>query len=418
MDALAAESLSFHAASVLPGRAGGPEGRVLLFCSTDGEYAPAIASRLRQAGFVVDALCPRKHVLDHAAAISRVFRFSFATPLLNVRRAIAAARADLIVPCDDTARYILSGFHRALAGRHDAGSIEARSLIERSLGRHEHFQLAEEKSRLLAALEGSGVRLPRTLPVDSGAALEEACRTLGFPLVLKRDRTSGGSGVAICHTRAEAIREYHRMQTAPTLRDTLRRIMRRSDFSAVRDRFGGRPYAIAAQAYVEGSPANRALSCWQGRVLAGLTVAVLETSHDKATSPATVVRIIRNEEVDRIAAEVVGRLGMSGICGLDFVMEAGSGAPHFLELNPRATPTCHLGRASDTDLCTALGHAVMGTLPEDDVVTRDTDAPIALFPGELRRNPRSRYLLEGHHAVPWDDPQVLMELLRQSREKP
>jgi glutathione synthase/RimK-type ligase-like ATP-grasp enzyme len=417
MDALVGGDLDFSAAGLRSDRIQGPERKALLFCAMETAYAPFIAARLKRSGLIVDAFCPRNHVLDCSVAVSGIFRFSFATPLRSVRRAIAASRADLIVPCDDTARYTLSRFHRASAKWRDSQAIAARLLIERSLGQCEHFQLAEEKSGLFAALADSGVRLPRTLPIDSTENLEEACRTLKFPLVLKRDRTCGGTGVAICRGRAEALREYQRLRAPPTLRNTLRRIVRKTDFSAIRDRIAGRSDTIVAQAYVHGRPANRAVSCWQGEVLAGLTVVALETSRDNATRPATVVQIFHNEEIDRMAATVVGRLGLSGLCGLDFVMEAGTNAPYFLELNPRATPTCHLGRAPGTDLCTALGHAIKQTSPDDEITVEDTDEPIALFPGELWRDPHSRYLVNGHHAVPWDDPQVLAHLLKQPREK-
>jgi glutathione synthase/RimK-type ligase-like ATP-grasp enzyme len=416
MDALVGENLNCNTTDALHGRTPGPKCKVLLFSSMDGEFAPLIASRLKRMDVAVDALCPSHHVLAYSAAVAKVFRFGFATPLSNLSAAIAASAAGLIIPCDDTARYTLSRLYRANADSSDSKSVEARALIERSLGQREHFQLAEEKSQLLAALADSGVRLPRSLPIEGKNALEQICRTLKFPVVLKRDRTYGGTGVAICRDLEEVIGAYQRLTSPPTLRDTMRQVIRKANFSALRDLFGAPQSAVVAQAYIEGRPANRAVGCWQGKILAGLTVVAIETSENNPTRPSTVVQIVRNEEIDRMAEIVVGKLGLSGTCGLDFVIETGTELPYFLELNPRATPTCHLGRAIDSDVCAALSHAIMGTPPDDVIPEKDTDGPIALFPGELKRDPCSPYLYSSYHAVPWDDPKVLVQMLKQPQE--
>ena len=417
MDALVGENLNCNTTDALHGRTRGPKCKVLLFSSMDGDFAPLIASRLKRMDVVVDALCPSHHVLAYSAAVTQVFRFGFATPLSNLSAAIAASAADLIISCDDTARYTLSKLYRANAHSSDSKSVEARKLIERSLGQREHFQLAEEKSQLLAALADSGVRLPRTLPIEGKNTLAEVCSTLKFPVVLKRDRTYGGTGVAICRDLEEAIQEYKRLSSPPALRDILRQVIRKANFSALKDLFGVPQSAVVAQAYVDGRPANRAVSCWQGKALAGLTVIAIETSENNPTRPATVVQIVRNEEIDRMTEIVVSKLGLSGLCGLDFVLETGTELPYFLELNPRATPTCHLGRTIDSDVCGALGRAIMGTAPDDAMPGKDTDGPIALFPGELRRDPCSPHLFNAYHAVPWDDPKVLVQILRRPRER-
>jgi len=389
--------------------------KILLFSSTDGDFAPMIASRFVRLHFAVDALCPGNHVLACSAAVARVFRYGFARPLRNLRAAIEASRPDLIIPCDDPARYALTKLHGASARRDDPKSIETRTLIERSLGQRAHLGLAEEKSRLLATLADSGVRLPLTLPIASAEALEEACQRLKYPVVLKRDRTFGGMGVVICRSREEAACGYQRLTSRPTMRDTLRQIFRKADFWAITNHFAASHPAVTAQAYIGGRPANRAVGCWEGKVVAGLTVVALKTNEDNPVKPATVVQIVHNEEIDRMAAIVVKGLGLSGICGLDFMIETGTDLPYFIELNPRATPTCHLGRACETDICTALHYAIEGTLPDDGIAMEDLSEPIALFPGELRRDPRSPYLSSGYHAVPWDDPKVLMQILRQPR---
>ncbi len=387
--------------------------KVLLFSSMDGDFAPMIASNFVREGCVVEALCKAEHVLACSSAVARWFRYSFTRPLHSLRRAVVSSRPDLIVCSDDAARHTLTRLHRSSVNNDSIASREMAALIARSLGNPEYFVLAEEKSRLLEMLKGTEVRMPRSIAVPNAEALEDICRTLTFPLVLKRDRTFGGQGVIICRNHNEVVRGYRRLTSPPTLRDSLRELVRKGDFHAVENYFFPSTPVIVAQAYVEGRPANRAVGCWSGEVIAALTVVALKTDRDDVTCPATVVEIARNAEIDRTAALIVKRLGLSGICGFDFVIESSTGLPYFLELNPRATPTCFLGQAVDSDICKALRHAVGGNPQQARCIAvshGEITGPIALFPGELRRDPNSSYVISGYHAAPWDDPLVLAKI--------
>ena len=374
-----------------------------------------IAANFAKEGFTVEALCRDGHVLACSSAVDRRFRYSLARPFASLRAAITSGEPDLSVCCDDPARYALTRLYRASAAAKDAASRRIAALVERSLGNPDYFELAEEKSHLLETLKDTAVRMPPSLEIPDAAALDGICRTLAFPLVLKRDRTFGGRGVIICRNQDEAIRGYGQLASSPTLRDSLRELVRKGDLSALKDYLVPSPPVIVAQAYIEGRPANRAIGCWAGEVVAGLTVVALKTDRDDIAGPATVVEIVHDAEIDQMASLIVKRLGLSGICGFDFVIEAGTGLPYLLELNPRATPTCHLGRARDSNICGALRRALGGTPTETRSGTDDqTDiaGPIALFPGELRRDPASPYVVSGYHAAPWEDREVLMKVFR------
>src|SRR5262249_9006809 len=54
-----------------------------------------------------------------------------------------------------------------------------------------------------------------------------------------------------------------------------------------------------------------------------------------------VVRIIDHPGMAEAARRLVGRFGLSGFCGFDFILTE-TGEAQLLELNPRATPTCYL----------------------------------------------------------------------------
>src|SRR5208283_1453997 len=97
---------------------------------------------------------------------------------------------------------------------------------------------------------------------------------------------------------------------------------------------------ISLQHYVRGVPANRATVCWQGEVLAGLSVEAVETNTE--TGFATVVRVVDLPEMADSARVLARTLGLSGFIGFDFIIEAATGRAVLLEMNPRPTQTCHL----------------------------------------------------------------------------
>jgi hypothetical protein len=184
-------------------------------------------------------------------------------------------------------------------------------------------------------------------------------------------------------------------------------LLRRNPTTLLRWLEGRRP-ALSIQRHIAGVPANCALACWQGEVLAGTSVVALRTASD--TGPGTVVQPIDNQEMAAAGRRLVRALGLSGLCGLDFIIEAGTGHAYLIELNPRATPIAHLALGPGRDLPAALRAALRGETP----LAAPSSVPagtIAMFPGELRRNAQSPYLESGYHDVPWTESALVRECL-------
>jgi predicted ATP-grasp superfamily ATP-dependent carboligase len=76
---------------------------------------------------------------------------------------------------------------------------------------------------------------------------------------------------------------------------------------------------VNAQAFVWGRDANCTVACWQGTVLASITVSVLETVG--TLGPASVIRVIDDREISAAAEAIVRHLRLSGLIGLDFILE-------------------------------------------------------------------------------------------------
>jgi predicted ATP-grasp superfamily ATP-dependent carboligase len=171
---------------------------------------------------------------------------------------------------------------------------------------------------------------------------------------------------------------------------------------------------VSAQAFVEGHEATSTIACWKGTVLAGLHFEVLRKGH--AAGHATVVRLIENAEMVAATETVVRRMGLSGLCGFDFMLEANTGNAYLIEVNPRATQVGHLALGEGRDLPAALYGAVTGqAIRVAPAVT--ANRTIALFPHEWARDPQSEFLRTGYHDVPWDTPELVHACIRRSRKQ-
>ncbi len=165
--------------------------------------------------------------------------------------------------------------------------------------------------------------------------------------------------------------------------------------------------AVSVQEYIGGHPANCAVFCWEGRVLAGIAVEVLETQ--EPGRPATIVKLVDRPDMLHAAHVLAARLKMSGFFGLDFMIESATGVAQLIELNARATPLCHLRLGPGRDLVSALTSTLAGAASSP---VRVTDAQvIAYFPSAFQ--PGAAEIPEGaYHDIPLGAPALVQELLR------
>jgi hypothetical protein len=123
------------------------------------------------------------------------------------------------------------------------------------------------------------------------------------------------------------------------------------------------------------------------------------------------LRWIDNVDMSAAAEKIVRRLKLSGLHGFDFVLEAQSGNPYLIEMNPRATQVGHLTLGPGRDLASALYTALSGIETEAAPKVTDKDT-IALFPQEWLRDPASAFLQSAYHDVPWEEPELLLLCIR------
>lgn len=379
--------------------------RILLTATLRWPIAARLAIAFANMGCHVEVACPRQHPAHKTHAIHKIHFYGTLKPLASLRTAIQSAAPDLIIPCDDSAAAHL---HQLYADTTTPSAIALRLLIEHSLGTPGVCTLATARGEFMALAAKLGVQVPQTTVINSNRDLGLWLLQHPLPAVIKMDCTWGGQGTVIVRSPEEAWQVYRTMTARPPIINALARTLLDRDPSIFLHAVKHVQPVITLQDFIPGTPANRAVACWQGQVLAGISVEALKTQH--ATGPATVVRVIDHPQMTNAAARLVQRLGISGLWGLDFILEAGTGNAYLIEMNPRATPICHLPLGAGQDLPAALYTQLTGHPPTTPATNIPQDV-IAMFPGEWRRDPASPYLYSAYYDIPWDEPELTLECI-------
>lgn len=285
-------------------------------------------------------------------------------------------------------------------------------LIERSLGAPESFPVVCDRNDFIKLARDEGILVPRTEVIASIDDLRNWVARMGFPTVLKANRTSGGEGVRVAHTLEEAERAFCMLEAPPLFARAVKRALVDQDLTLVRPVLARRRSMVNGQAFVAGREATSLVACWKGAVLAGLHFEVLNKQY--SAGPATVLRVIEHSQMSTAAERIVRRLSLSGLHGLDFMLEANTGNAYLIEINPRATQVGHLRLGPGRDLPAALYAAVSGQVVQEAPKITEKDI-ITLFPQEWIRNPKSAFLRSGYHDVPWEEPGLVRACVRRRR---
>jgi len=350
-------------------------------------------------GCRVAAVCPPGHPLRFVSGIESIYSYRSIDSVGSLKAAIQASGPTLIVPCDDGVVWQLHELH--------SKSVELQPLIERSLGAKDAYPEISDRNAFLKTADALGIRVASTRIIPSEPNLADWCWC--EPAVLKRNGTSGGNGVAIVRSRAEAAEAFHSLSRPLDILTACKRWLVNRDPLALwswrrRDTSG-----VTIQKFVQGRPANTMVACWDGEVLAIVTVEVLTARG--STGAATVVRLVQNEEIERAARSIARELKLNGFHGIDFILEKATGKAYLIEFNPRCTQLGHLQIPGQGDLAGAIS-AKLWDQPAPapkDCIQGNT---VAFFPQAFKLNPKNPYLRCGFHDVPWEESRLLLELLR------
>lgn len=279
-------------------------------------------------------------------------------------------------------------------------------LFVRSLGDPSSYKVLNSKHKLHELAVKENIPVPKASIVTGAEDAITKARKIGYPVVLKKEYGFAGSGIIFCDNEEQIYSAYSKLRYKPKIKkkNTLKKYIKGALFPAT-FRIGS---TVIVQRYIKGTPVMHVFVAKQGKILASITALKICTN-PPVKGPSSVVRFIKNTDIDDYAATIIRKMEFSGFGSFDFILEEGSGSPYLLECNPRPTPVCHLGKLVGVD----LGRAFLSLVTDDEQIEMDRSNnykegfTVALFPQELNRDPKSKNVIKHYHDIPQDDPGLL-----------
>jgi hypothetical protein len=340
-------------------------------------------------------------MLTHVTGLERIDRYAGVNPLASMRRAVRDFSPDVIVPCDDGVVAQLHALHE------QQPSMQA--LIERSLGAPHSYSIVSSRHKLLSTAMELGITVPETRLITASEDIQSWHKEFKTASVLKVDGESGGNGVRVSRSLQESLTAWRQLSARCSLGTAWKRLTIDRDPLALWMRKHQAERGITVQAFVRGQPANSMFICRDGKVLSTVSVAVVVS--DGPIGAATIIRRINNIAMTRAAELLAARLQLTGFYGLDFIIEAETETPYLIEMNPRCTQLGHLELKDQGSLAGVFSATLRNEIPPAPMRPIN-NSTIALFPqaGAVRQA-NSQYIDSSFYDVPWDEPQLVRELM-------
>lgn len=361
--------------------------RLAIFCAEPHWAGPPLTARaLAQQGAELCIVAPP----DSYVARTKYKIADILMPFAELNRKLPAILrtlaeqfgAQAVLAGDDVAFAALA----RLVERADGLSLNepTRALLMRSMPDAQTAALIAKDSAFIQAQAHLPCPPPPCLLAPSAADAQRFAADHGFPVVVKRDGSASGLGVAICRNSEE-------LATA---------------IATAREARGFQGPGFVVQKFIEGVVYGVTLSGVSGQAAGGFSF-VKHRVHPPLGA-TSVAKLDMRHDIIANSRQVFESSGLNGFSGFDYILDE-SGRAWFIEINPRIMPTGHVGRAFGLDLVAAYLAKLRGQEPP--APAPPTHDYVALFPNEMNRDPASEYLRTAYHDVPRDDPAVYAAML-------
>lgn len=384
------------------------DARVLLATTGQLPSTARLAMELHDAGAHVSLVAPKNHPAKALTFLTDLAVYRAVAPQRSLEAALMRFKPDIVIPCDERTVRDLHALWRATRSQY------IKLLIEKSTAPAASFAAITSRAALLALAQRQGARVPSSMALPDIETLSEWVKGNPAPFVLKADGSWAGFGVRIISNAAAATDAFARMTRPASGRLAFRESLLEGNHFCIRSWLWRERPAMSVQGYIDGWPANVGVACWQGEVLAAICAESVATT--SATGPSTVARIIHNDEMIDTAKRVVMALGLSGMIGFDFMIEAATGVAYLIEMNPRNTPICSMRFGPGRDLGEALV-ARLALRPVRERPPRTERDIVVFFPDTWREDPANHFLHSGYHDVPWEEPGLVRVLMQPERRE-
>jgi hypothetical protein len=366
--------------------------------------AARLAMAFAAAECRVEIVCPSRHPVMLTRGVAARHPLRALSPVRSLHSAVHRSLPDLVVPTDDFAVAYLHRLYEGAPSIHEGSSLFIQTLLRRSLGDSASFLPLASRTKFLASASAEGIPTLPTQDVPDLPALHQWLSANALPAVLKADGTYGGEGVRIVRTEAEAVKAWRTLRAPLSFAHLVKKTGFERDSYHVIPWISRRRRTVSIQPFMHGRDSNIAVACWKGELLGAISFDVLRSWRPKG--PAALVELSHNDQMLHAARTMVRKLNLSGLCGFDFLIDDVARRTTLLEINPRATQTCHLPYGVPRDLIGSLVSALAGR-PLPGLNESRRRGIIALFPLAWQSGITREMLDSTHQDIPWEEPRLV-----------
>ncbi len=351
--------------------------KALVYCMENWLGIAHMPRLLKNLGWQVDVSSPQGTHISQTRYRDRYLPQGVRTPdpgpIGQLGIILAESRPDFIIPGDDSSTSLLHVYYE-LGVQNGAPQWEL-DLIRKSCGNPEYYKTLEFKGAQMELVDKIGIPAPAWRPARLAIDALQFAEEFGYPVVLKTDIGTGGSGVKFCYSEDDVVRE------AKNLKGT---------------------WNVCQ--FAKGKSISTAWVAYEGVLLEAL---VFDRSRDNG-GKTTVAEIIHKPRLVAHIAKFVAETGYSGFGSMGFILDD-QDKEYFLEVNSRATPVGMGAILIGIDLPGALTKALNGEVctPNHGITGK-----LILFPQERERDPQMEGLEGIPEFMPVDDPDLMRSFWR------